>query len=525
MKKLQKRSNEPMKKLLFPDKSNILNTALLSAYLLVVNAATIFVHLNRIPFWWAILLAVTLVLIPCLSTMLSWLEGLSLSGKSDKESQRRAFLYGAVASFVVLMLWFFGNYPGLFCEDNKTQFYNVLTHVYDDWHPVWHTLLFFWLPYKLMGTIQYVVLIQLIYISLAMGMLIRFVYSRCGSVWAFLTWSYVILNPYFAVFCLTATKDMGFAAAVIVCAMMAFEFTDGTRAWNVKNCLVFSFFLICATLFRHNGILFTGFLLFGLLFNLERKQWIALMLAFCAMFGLIKGPLYGYLGVKKPDGRVTETVGLPMTVIGNCVQNCPEKLDGEILEFAYRVAPKETWENDFVTGNYNNMKFGDTTDNRVIDQAGAMTVLRYMFRCFRLAPTESWESVIRLTKNVYGIVSRLSGPAVLSESDMSFGTHELKVQWLRDLEIRFCGWMLQTKIQMVFNYGIPLFASLLCVFAKCNLFCAAGWKKLTMCLSIYAYSFGTMLLLTGFDTRLHCSIYLVCPMLMAATLGSRGETT
>ena len=71
----------------------------------------------------------------------------------------------------------------------------------------------------------------------------------------------------------------------------------------------------------------------------------------------VKGPVYRILNVEEPDSRISESVGLPLTVIGNVMKENPVAMDEEMLDFAYSIAPYELWQKQYVCGNFNAIKF------------------------------------------------------------------------------------------------------------------------------------------------------------------------
>ena len=59
------------------------------------------------------------------------------------EKKRKIFLFSAGIAFIVLLIDFIGSYPGAFSSDSISQYKQAITNQYSDWHPVWHTFLFF----------------------------------------------------------------------------------------------------------------------------------------------------------------------------------------------------------------------------------------------------------------------------------------------------------------------------------------------------------------------------------------------
>lgn len=70
-------------------------------------------------------------------------------------------------SFSILLLRYLASCPGGFSPDSLTQYQQAITGEYSDWHPVLHTLVIFKFPLKLIGTVEAIVLFQIIYSNFA----------------------------------------------------------------------------------------------------------------------------------------------------------------------------------------------------------------------------------------------------------------------------------------------------------------------------------------------------------------------
>ena len=144
---------------------------------------------------------------------------------------------------------------------------------------------------------------------------------------------------------------------------------------NIEYTAAFATALALTSLLRHNAPLFTVTLLLAVAFHIGLKRLISVCLCAVALVVGIKLPLYSALDVAPADRSAVETLGLPMTVIGSAITYSPETLDADILEFAYRAAPKELWEENYLPGNFNAVKWDSRFDSSAIDEYGARRVL------------------------------------------------------------------------------------------------------------------------------------------------------
>lgn len=101
------------------------------------------------------------------------------------------FTVSAAITLAVMLLYFLAYSPGSFSWDSITQFEQVITGKYNDWHPVWHTFLFFTIPYKLFGKPSAIVILQLLYFSLLMGYLSITICEICSKKAAAVTLAYL----------------------------------------------------------------------------------------------------------------------------------------------------------------------------------------------------------------------------------------------------------------------------------------------------------------------------------------------
>ena len=241
-------------------------------------------------------------------------------------------------------------------------------------------------------------------------------------------------------------------------------------------------------------------------------------LADALLFGAVKGPVYHLLDVEKPDQRVIETMGLPLTVIQNVVVQRPDALDEELSAFADAVAPREVWEEYYELGDFNRFKWKGA-DKDAIDAVGRGGLLRLMLHCFRLAPAESWQALFALTDMVYSVEGSPEddniSPLLAGGDPLPGlgGRFDIRPQLL-EYQRFFQG----TALSYTRHIGLTLLALLTAALAECDLGRWQDWKKLLIVLSLFCYDFGTMLLLTGADYRFFYVSFPLCPVFLLLLL-------
>jgi len=316
-------------------------------------------------------------------------------------------------------------------------------------------------------------------------------------------------------------KDVSFGMGALLTLTYGLRIVATKGCWLKKplHMVLFVCAIVLTTLFRHNAILFTAPLMLAILLHVTPKKGIVLCLSIVLLYGAVKFPLYSALDVESPDKRQIEMLGLPMTVIGGAVVYSSESLDSETLEFAYKVAPREVWEEKYTLGTYNFVKWDERTDNSVIEEYGAVKVLSMMVRCFKNAKSSSLKALIYLTDAIYNVNLRAR-------------PHSLPFYYLdgtngdtlpAKLLVALCKYSADNCY--LFNLAAVHLAMVLSILAKYRLTRMKDWKKLFYVLSPFAYNYGTTLLLTGSDdaTRFFTYTTMLLPTILVFIYRNNSE--
>ena len=418
---------------------------------------------------------------------------------NSHESSRYFLLFFAIALSVFLIYWA-GYYPGGFYGDQMGQYGEAMNNHYNDWFPVFHTWLVFKLPLLLtFGWTGSIILFQIIEfgIAIAYASVVLLKNTNKMIAWAFLI--FVILNPSTGNTAMQPTKDATFSIGALLLTAFALQIVCSGKKWlkNNNNLIALIIVLLITTLVRHNAILFTAPYLFALIFYMSKKRAIITITSVILIVVLIKGPIYSLVGVEGASKRQVESLGLPMTVIGAVVTTDPESLDDEVLDFAYKVAPKEAWEENYSFGDFNHVKWDPRSDTMVIEEYGTSNVLRYMIKAFSANPRAAIQGLIKLTDPVYTITDDYSYYATLGIAENEFGIESTGVEAIRSINNKYTG-VVSMMFPHCFMYiGSMMLLLLVAILSKCKLNKLADWKKILFALPVFAYNFGTMFLLTG----------------------------
>lgn len=452
------------------------------------------------------------------------IEGFELHELSKKKKMT-IFVAVFIFVFLVRLIWILAYYPGSFSPDSIGQYGQALSGKYNDWHPVWHTILFFTIPLKVFGNPAAIVIMQNIYLSLILAYLAVTITEICSVKAAIISLAYIILNPYIGYIMLYPWKDVGFALGGLLCSIIAVKLVlKRQETFKLWKLIILGILLSWTTLFRHNAILFTAPLLVVLVFHIDRKTWLKIFVSFIVSMIVIKVPIYGAIGVEKPGKRVLESTGLPLTVIGNVVKETPDLLDEELSEFAYSIASQEKWTEKYSCGNFNSIKWEDI-DTDVVEEKGYIGMFKLMIKCFELSPRASFKALFALTDVVYGFETGLEGDIGPDITDNDYGIEYTDVRSGKcsTLVSAYSSFVNGSVFRYFRTYGVVLFMMLVVALSRSKFKGWTSWKKAFMLVPIFCYDFGTMLLLTGPDSRFFSITFLVAPLIIIYILTKEGD--
>ena len=451
-------------------------------------------------------------------------EKQSLMKNTKADIKRKALFF--IIPFAVLLLTYIIYFPGSFDGDSIYQYNQALTNKYNDWHPVIHTLLAIKLPlligFKNVGA---PVLVQIIFFSLAIGYAVSTFAEYTSKKAAFIYLLFIVLNPSARNLFMSPEKDCAFAilALLLITFGVQIYFTSGQWLKAVPNTVALIVILALATLIRHNALLFTVPYIIALFFLVSKKKAALVTLFAVVIIVAIKLPLYGALNVENPDRRQAEISGLPMTVIGAAVADNPTALDEETREFAYKVAPAETWKNHYAYGSFNSVKY-EGADNTVIEEYGAAKIFVMMLKAIKASPYTTVKALVKLTEGVYS----LSGDYITYRDPAHLWSTVIEIKGIPPLQKPN---LAVTKAETalfphLFMYvgamNLLLIAALLTVWRKKE---KGAFKKILLIFPVLIYNYATMLLLSDIaDTaRFFFYTFPVTPLLLLAALKKQNK--
>lgn len=441
------------------------------------------------------------------------------TGETPPDKRRSAVVFVSVAAlaFAYYFLWQWTYWPGSFSVDSFDQLGQVISGQYSNWHPVLQTWLFFTLPYKLFHSAGAIVTMQLLWFSLAFSYLITTLYKNSCSKWFIVLGGlYILVSPCTIQIMLYPWKDsaMSLFALVLFTQLIQIYATDGQWLKKWYNLAAFTLFAFLTNAMRHNAILLVApvfVVLLVFLKNARRPVWISAA-GFLAATLILQGPIFSLANVEKPDQRVVETMGLPMTILCNVYANDPEALSPEIQQFMASLATPFDWAFYHETGNFNPIKWYSSKGlPEKVDAMGHETLFRYTAQAFRNSPRYAFQALVRLTSMVWSVGG---GPgwtiaSRINANDLGIARVESRpLRWLLDAYN-----YLATSLPAGYLFNFTGLTILILLFAAVSRV-GGGLGRAFLVLAPLAYDFGTMLLLSGPDFRFfHCNFVLIVPLL------------
>lgn len=511
------------------EKAEGLRGILLSAYLLVILLPVMYDIKIKYPYLSAvcILFSAMTVFAAVLFAgpfLVRKLKTFNFSVKDERIAIRHWGGVFALILFCTLLIRYIGYYPGFFSNDSLAQLDQALSGSYNDWHPVIHTLFSFTLPLKMTnGWTGSIVLFQIVVFSIVVGYAGTVLLRYSNWFFALMSVMIIMLSPATGLTCMYPWKDVSMAAGALLCSAFAVKICFSKGKWldSMPHMIVFAVSMVFTTLVRHNAILFTAPFLLGVILCIGCKRRYQITILIVMLLLLVKEPLYSLLNVGQPGNRQVEILGLPMTVIGNVVVEHPELLDEESREFVYKVASQEDWNNYYVMGSFNHIKWSEKADLSIIEDAGVFPVLKTMVRCAYRAPISAAKAVIMLTKPVYALDKDSSYYQIgLAVNEYEMPAYAGNPQ-IASLLSRYDNFIYGSFLRYFLCYiGIGNLIVIIGILSKANLASAVWWRKVLLSAPVLIYNFGTMLLLMGRDDRFFYVTFLVWPISVLILLGN-----
>ena len=431
----------------------------------------------------------------------------------------RVFAAAFVLALGIFGCTFAACYPGGVNYDISNQWRQAHSGEYNNWHPLFHTLLMRLLT-RVVDYYPFMVLVQIVVFAALLAYLTAVLHQSGVPAWLALAAhtlaaaSLPVRNTlmYFG-------KDSAMTLGILGLTIQAVRILYSRGEWLKKplHVIVLGLTLAYTTLLRVNALFFTlPYLLCVLLvYRSFWKKTAAAIAVMAVSLVLVQEPLFGSMDVVYPSNTVEESIGLPMTILCDIRKAEPHKLDTETRLFLNELISSKTWQESYVMHNYNSVKF--TFPREMIAERSAADILRMTARAAQNAPRTAFEAVNGLTDLVWDVTGKGEGYQLVANSGAiesarypSAGLNRLGKAlcriWETPMEWGVLAWLTE-------NIGVQL--ALLLIVTLWALY-RRGVQVLLLALPTLLYDLGTMLLLAGNDARFfHFSMTIALPCMLA----------
>ncbi len=434
-----------------------------------------------------------------------------------KTNSKKVFILVAGLTFLLFELWHLSVFPGSFSFDSIAQFNEAQNGQFNDWHPVIQTWLIFSIPIHIWNNPGFIIILQNLYFSLAVGYLFYVLYDENAG-YTFLIFSglFIMLNINTYRIMMYPWKDSAMSIFALVFFTHIIRIYKSNGAWlkKIKNIFSFVLFAFLTAMMRHNAILivFPVFVILFVFFRTIRKRIFAMFFSLLILIFVLKLIIYPFAGVIKPGNRTIEFLGLPMAVLSNVYKYDKQALNPEEQEFMKNLASDEAY-NEYATGDFNTLKWHQSFNSKFINQAGTANILTYTFDAFDNSPFYAWQAFLKLTGLVWQIDDNNNNWRIYSgiyDNDAGIGPQKAIISlgsyrgFIRKLSYIIFPLNLFNFIGVI---------NLLLIFMATGRIGQTGLGRIFIILSPLCYNFGTMLLLSGPDFRFfHYNFLIFIPI-------------
>ena len=424
---------------------------------------------------------------------------------SIENPQNPVFLKYFLIMVLVWGIFLLAFYPGMMSADSFNQWKQILTGVYNDHHPVFHTLTI-WLVTRLAFTPTSVAVAQILFLAFVAANWFAFLENIRIPRWAIWTAvSFFALSPVNGTMVNTLWKDVPFSVSVLALSLFLAKivFSGGQWIQSWKTKILLGVVSALVLLFRHDGLpLGVGTL--AALFVFYPRSWKNWIIASAFCFGLyfgVRGPLYQAVGVQKSTVLAESSLSLysmaayakPNSQAENLIQsfgllapnwNCQirDRISSEwrLTDLDYSISPVEL-------------------SNNLLQRMPR--VLIYFYRCARSMEWIVWDP--------YGEVRNASHVEVLVDPNPYGIQHDSKIPWLREI-IR--EWVIKTSHNPNLNWFIWRPAFFLYINLLVSLILVLRYRSIRFGLvsvPILLQSITFSLIFAEPNFRYHYAVYLV----------------
>jgi hypothetical protein len=265
-----------------------------------------------------------------------FLAGVELHPAQRVKQKKGAWLLYTLPMIAVWGLFLLTFFPGMMSNDSSNQWNQIVTHQFDDTHPVLHTLIM-WLITRVWFSPAAVASFQILALSLTVAWGINLLDEQGLPGWA--GW---VLSVVFALFPLngdlviTLWKDILYSTSLLLFSLIILKIIFSHGEWlQVRfSWLILGTVGLFVGSLRHNGfpIPLLSIIILIVVFRRWWKQLASAMLLFLVLTLFIRGPLYSVLGVDRQNEAVERLLAHHIAAHVVNIDSQPSKIAAEMRQ-------------------------------------------------------------------------------------------------------------------------------------------------------------------------------------------------
>lgn len=455
--------------------------------------------------------------------IITMLCNIKIKFNATKVSKANILLYAFPCIFV-WEIYQIAFYPAFMSTDSFVQWQQAHTYVFNDWHPVMHTLFILAIT-KIWDAPQAVVLVQILLISFTVGYGLYSV-ERTGISKKIL----IVISLLFALFPTNAVMSISiWKDTMYNCCLSAFTimvinifFTKGEWIDSPLNMSSFTLIALCVIFFRHNGILplFGTIILLLLIYREKIKKFLLIFFTIAMIFILVKFPLYHIL--KVTPGPSSEAFGIPIQQIAAVVK-ADGYLTNEQKQKINKIMPMKSMSNNYFPYSTNNIKFQNDYNSNIIEQDKIGFLKLWLSVCIQNPKT-----VVKAYLAQTSIIWQLDEPAdggytyitTMEINKNNFNiTNKIINKKITDLCYRIINFSKTEK--MMWLFWRPAFPFFIIIISGFILALKKGKKSLIMLSPVMLNILSLLMAIPAQDFRYLHANYLIAVIIFLAALNTK----
>ena len=291
-------------------------------------------------------------------------ETLSIKNKKIEKYEIITYLIIITIPLIISLIAY---YPGFTQYDTINQWNQVQANSYNNWHPIFETLIFLKLPSLIYNNILSCTIFQILLIIITLMyfcIFLRHNYLDFKS--TLIVILLFTLNPIFLKYSVTILKDIPYSYTIFIMTLFLINIVRSDSKWlnNIKNKIIFIIISLGIFLFRHNGVIpfFFTFLSLIIFYPKLRKFLSITLISILVGYYLILCNI-----VNMSNGGRSEMLGV---IMGNLsyYYNNDVNFTKEELKVLDKLVPLDNYKKYYSPRNFNNIKWTSETFNNEADK-------------------------------------------------------------------------------------------------------------------------------------------------------------